>query len=188
MRKCKAVFLDRDGTLNREVNYLHRVEDLRLLPGAAEAVGMLNQAGYKVIIITNQSGIARGYFNVEDMVKVNDEISRRLKRKGAHIDRVYFCPHYPEGKIETYSFQCGCRKPADGMFSRAALENDIDMKKSFAIGDRIRDLQPAMNLGCKGILVMTGHGEKEMKNCRNWPITPDYTAKDLKSAVESFCY
>lgn len=177
--KRKAVFIDRDGTINKEVNYLHRIEDLEILPGVAEAIKLLNDAGFLVVVPTNQSGIARGYYAVEDMQKINDEISRQLAEKGAHIDAFYFCPHHPGGKVEEFALSCDCRKPKPGMFLKAAEDYNIDFAESFSIGDKIRDLEPAVNLGCRGVLVKTGYGEEELKERENWQFSPDYIADDL---------
>ncbi len=182
--KRKAVFIDRDGTINKEVNYLHKVEDLEILPGVAEAIKLLNDRGFLVIVPTNQSGIARGYYGVEDMRKINEEISRRLAKNGAYIDAFYFCPHHPKGKIEEFTISCDCRKPKSGMFLKAAGDYNVDFPGSFSIGDKIRDLEPAKKLGCKGILVKTGYGEEELKEREAWQLEPDYVAEDLMEGVK----
>ena len=182
--KRKAVFIDRDGTINKEVNYLHKIEDLEILPGVAEAVKLLNTGGFLVIVPTNQSGIARGYYSVEDMQKINDEISRRLEKEGAHIDAFYFCPHHPKGKVEEFTLPCDCRKPEPGMFLKAAEDFNIDFSTSFSVGDKIRDLKPAKELGGRGILVKTGYGLEELKDKENWQVEPDYVAEDLMDGVK----
>lgn len=181
--KRRAVFIDRDGTINKEVNYLHKIEDLEILPGVAEGVKLLNEAGFVVVVPTNQSGIARGYYDVEDMQKINEEISRILSKNRARIDAFYFCPHHPKGKVDTFSVSCNCRKPKPGMFLKAAEEHNIDFRASFSIGDKIRDLEPAKKLGCRGILVKTGYGEEELGNRDCWNVEPDYVAEDLKDAA-----
>ncbi|MCE1245518.1 MAG: HAD family hydrolase [Firmicutes bacterium] len=158
----KAVFIDRDGTINFEAEYLGHVKDLRLLRGAAEGIRLLNEAGFLVIIVSNQSGIARGYYTVEDMEKVNRELYRRLEKKNAKVDAYYFCPHHPKGPVPQFTLECECRKPEPGMFIQAMKEHNIDPTQSFATGDRLRDLLPAMNLGCRGILVRTGYGKNEL--------------------------
>jgi len=175
--------LDRDGTINREINYLHRVEDLRLLPKTADALNILRKCGFKIIVISNQSGIARGIFTEKQLHIIQNEIIRRLKRKGIIIDNFYNCPHHPEGINRKYSIKCNCRKPAPGLFQKAVKDFGIDPSISWAIGDRIRDLEGAVNIGCKSILVMTGYGKKELKNKNSWPIQPDYIAGNLYNAA-----
>lgn len=182
--KRKAVFIDRDGTINKEVNYLHKVEDLEILPGVAEAIKLLNDRGFLVIVPTNQSGIARGYYGIEDMQKINEEISLRLAKEGAHIDAFYFCPHHSKGKVSDFAISCNCRKPKPGMFLDAAKDFDVDFAGSFSIGDKIRDLTPAKQLGCRGILVKTGYGEEELKERETWQVKPDYVAEDMMDGAE----
>ena len=126
--KRPVIFLDRDGTINEEVNYLHRPEDLRILPGAAEAISRFNQAGFWVIVITNQAGIGRGYYTEKDLEMLNQYLNQVLAEKNAHIDGFYFCPHHPEHGIGEYRKQCDCRKPGIGMFLQA--ERDFAMEKA----------------------------------------------------------
>jgi D-glycero-D-manno-heptose 1,7-bisphosphate phosphatase len=181
----RAIFLDRDGTINHEAEYLGDVKDLKLLPGAAEGIKILNNAGFLVIIISNQSGIARGYYTIEDMEKVNAELYRRLAKKGARIDAFYYCPHHPSGSVPQFAIHCACRKPAPGMFVQAIEEHNIDPTQSYAAGDRQRDLIPAINSGCKGILVQTGYGKKEQKDLLINPETKTNIkiCKNLKEAA-----
>jgi len=179
----KAVFLDRDGTINREVNYLHRVEDLELLPGVAEAIRTLNELDFLVFIITNQSGIARGYFTYKELNGINTELLKLLNKKGAGINSFYHCPHHPHGKVAEFAVDCKCRKPAAGLFLLASDEFEIDFERSFAIGDRIRDIEPAIKLGSKGILVKTGYGKEELKSSEKWSVKPAFIAGDLPEAV-----
>ena len=182
--KKRCVFIDRDGTINREVNYLHKIEDLEILPGVAEGIEKLNKSGFTVIILTNQSGIARGYYGIDDMNNINNEIIRRLEKNEAKIDAIYFCPHHPNGKVSEFTKKCNCRKPEPGLYLEAANDFDIDFKNSYAIGDKIRDLEPAKKLGGRGILVKTGHGKKELQEKEKWGVTPDYIADDLLEAVQ----
>ncbi len=159
-----AVFLDRDGTINREVNYLRHLEDVELLPGAARAIRILNRSGFLVIVVTNQSGIARGLLDVDMLHRINQEIQWRLQQEGAHVDGWYFCPHHPEaaplpGATRPYTKECRCRKPAPGMVEQAVAEMEIDLSCSFMVGDSLRDMELAQNCGIPGILVRTGHGE-----------------------------
>ena len=151
-----AAFLDRDGTIIVEVDYVGDPDKVVLLPGAAQAISSLKEAGYKVVIITNQSGIARGYFTLSDYYLVAQRTEDLLEVDGARVDATFFCPHHPD-----ISGPCNCRKPALGMFEEAARELDIDLRRSFYIGDRVRDVEPALAVGGRGILVLTGYGEKE---------------------------
>ena len=159
---CKVVF-DRDGTMNVEVNYLHRKEDLKLIDGTAEAVRLLNEAGYKVIVITNQAGVARGYYTEADVKILHDYMNEVLERDGAHVDAFYYCPHHPEHGIGLYKKKCHCRKPETGMFEMAErdLPEGIDKVHSYMIGDKRIDAQAGKNFGVTGVLVGTGYGAKE---------------------------
>jgi len=155
-----AVFLDRDGTIVREAGYLRSPAQLRLLPGAAAAIRRLNGAGFAVIVATNQSGIARGMLTEEDLALVNGALQRRLARRGARVNACYFCPHHPEVGSPKYRRRCRCRKPAPGMLLRAAKDLDLDLARSFAIGDSARDLLAGRNAGARAILVRTGYGRR----------------------------
>lgn len=157
----KAVILDRDGTINVEGNYIWKFNDFIWIPGAKESIKKLKDAGYLIIVASNQSGIARGFFSEEDVKRLHKEINESLKMYSTCIDKFYYCPHYPKGKKLKYSFECECRKPADGMFRKAIQDYDIDVAKSWAVGDRIRDVEPAQKLGFKTALVETGYGQKE---------------------------
>lgn len=143
----KAFFLDRDGTIIVDKNYLAKPEDIELLDGAAEAIRMMNENNYKVIVVSNQSGVARGYFKIEDVHKVNAKLNELLEEKGAHIDAFYVCPHHPKGIISPYNISCTCRKPGTYLFEKAAKDYNIDMSSSAAVGDRVRDVQNLERLG-----------------------------------------
>jgi len=169
----KAVFLDRDGTINVEKEYLYKPEDFELIDGAAQAIAVINRLGYKVIVITNQSGIARGYFTEDDMGALHAHMRDTLSVKSAFIDAIYFCPHHPQAEIPRYRIDCDCRKPKAGLFRQAVLDFNIDASASWAVGDRIRDLAPGKALGMKQALVLTGYGKHE-----NW-LDADFTVKDL---------
>jgi len=158
LRRRPAVFVDRDGTLNREVRYLARLRDLRLLPGAAEGVRRLARAGFAVVIVTNQSGIARGRMTVETVRGLNDELVRRLARRGAAVDGVYLCPHHPTEGRAPLRRRCACRKPRPGMVRTAARELALDLRRSYCVGDGAVDLGLAAAAGVRGVLVLTGHG------------------------------
>lgn len=153
----KAVFLDRDGTINVDQEYIYKPEDFAFLPGAVEGLRILQECGFRLIIITNQSGIARGIYSEEDYLFLNEWMLRLLKQRGILIDRVYYCPHLPDAKIEKYRKRCNCRKPRTGLYLQAAVDYNIDFSQSFAIGDRLRDCAICENTGCHGYLI----GDKE---------------------------
>jgi len=148
-----AAFLDRDGTINEDVDFLADPRDLRLLPGAAEAIAMLRRAGYLVIVVSNQSGIARGYFDEATLAAIHDELRRHLRAEGADVDAIYWCPHLPEGQVERYAVACGCRKPEPGLLLRAAAEWRIDLTRSVMIGDAERDVEAGRRAGCRTALL-----------------------------------
>ena len=155
----RAVFLDRDGTVNEEAGYIKNPDEVRLLPGAAGAMRLLRQAGFKLVIVSNQSGAARGLFSEDDIKAVNERLSELLRREGVLFDRIYYCPHL-DG--------CDCRKPKTGMLERARKELGVDPARSYVIGDKATDMELAHNAGAVGIMVMTGFGAGERKL-----ITPD---------------
>jgi len=149
----KAVFLDRDGTINVDKHYLHKIEEFEFLPGVLKGLGMLQDAGYLLIIVTNQSGIARGYYTEEDYLVVNDWMISYLAERKINISRVYYCPHLPGAEIEQYRKVCACRKPALGMYEKAVRDFNIDLSRSFAIGDKLRDCAICEKSGCRGYLI-----------------------------------
>lgn len=167
-----AVFLDRDGTLIEEVGYLDRVERVALYPWSIDAVRALNRSGFRVIMVTNQSGVARGFFTEAVVDDVHRRIATLLEAGGARIDAYYYCPHHPDGKIERYAQRCDCRKPARGLIDRAAREFGVDPACSFVVGDRWLDIQLARAVGARGVLVRTGYGLTE----ESWP--PETGAAD----------
>jgi D-glycero-D-manno-heptose 1,7-bisphosphate phosphatase len=158
--KRRAVFLDRDGTINVEKEYLHRPEDLELIDDVAQAISQLNRAGFLVIVVTNQSGVARGYFSVDDVNRLHQVMQQRLADQGAHIDAYYLCPHHPDKGLDAYRFDCECRKGKPGMLLQAAVEWDIDLSDSFMVGDKESDLLAGIAAGCRPFLVATGYGEE----------------------------
>jgi len=172
-----AVFLDRDGTLNVEKEYLHRWEDWEWIPGAIDAIRRLNEAGYLVIVTTNQSGVARGYYAEADVERLHRQVDEDLAHHGAHIDAYYYCPHHPQyGEIR----DCDCRKPEPGMLLAAAREHDIDLEHSFMIGDKAADVEAALAVGATPILVLTGYGVEEQEDIP--PAT--FIAQDVARAVD----
>ncbi len=154
----KVIFLDRDGTINEEVHYLHRPEDLKILPGVPQAIRLWRQAGYKIIVITNQAGVARGYYTCQDVENLHRHMNRMLEKEGARIDAFYYCPHHPEYGIGIYKKVCRCRKPGVGMFEMAERDFAVDKARSYMIGDKALDIQAGKNYGVYSILVGTGYG------------------------------
>jgi D-glycero-D-manno-heptose 1,7-bisphosphate phosphatase len=180
--KYRAVFIDRDGTINEEVGYLDSPDKFKLLPRSADAINMLNSRGYKVVVVTNQAGVARGYFTEQTVHEIHNKMVRELQAYGCSVDGIYYCPHHPEVGNEKYRLLCDCRKPKSGMFIRAARELEIDLRSSYAIGDQLKDLEAGMRAGCKTILVLTGYGVEEQKKLGQ--VQPDYIATDLYEAVQ----
>ena len=156
-----AVFLDRDGTLIEEVGYLDRPDRVQLYPWSVAAIRALNRAGVRVVMITNQSGVARGFFTEAVVERVHAHIADLLAAGGAHLDAYYYCPHHPDGRIPGFARACDCRKPGRALVDRAVDEFNIDLDRSFAVGDRWFDIGLAHTVGAQGILVRTGYGERE---------------------------
>lgn len=173
--KKPAVFLDRDGVLTEERGYVASIEELCIFPYAGECVGQIQEKGYYAIVITNQSGVARGLFTEEELLKMNAHL---IQQTG--VDAVYYCPHHPEGKVEKYKRECRCRKPGIGMFQEACREFDIDLTGSYMVGDRAGDILAGQNAGVKTILVESGYGTVGLE-CE---VLPDYVVKDLRDVVE----
>ncbi|MDR2426607.1 MAG: HAD family hydrolase [Endomicrobium sp.] len=174
--KKPAVFLDRDGTVIFDKNYLSSPEQVKLYVVAAESINKLRKAGFKIIVVTNQSGIARGMFGEKEFKKVNKRFIDLLKVQGAKIDALYYCPHADKDN-------CDCRKPKTGMLLKAAAELNIDLEKSYTVGDSVRDYLLGYNAGGKGILVLTGHGKRQYKNVKYQKIKPLSVCKTLKQAA-----
>jgi D-glycero-D-manno-heptose 1,7-bisphosphate phosphatase len=156
-----AVFLDRDGTIVDDPGFLHEPAKVKLLPGAGEAIRRLNEHGFLVVVVSNQSGIARGRYTLEDYQAVERRLRELLAAKGAHLDGDYFCPHWPD-----VTGPCECRKPGLKLFRDAQAALDIDFTRSWWVGDRLSDVQPAMELGGQGILVATGEGNLHQGQAR----------------------
>jgi D,D-heptose 1,7-bisphosphate phosphatase len=186
MKKNTAVFLDRDGTINEEVGYLDSLDKLKIIPGAYEAIRLINESGMKAVVISNQAGV--GFFT-EDFVKITHEhLQTALRQEGAYIDNFYHCPHHPTEGIEPYRQDCNCRKPAPGMLLRAAQDLNIDLTRSYLVGDRFRDMEAAKKVGVKGVLVKTGYGQELLQDDGPDKETaeskPDYIAADILEAVK----
>jgi D-glycero-D-manno-heptose 1,7-bisphosphate phosphatase len=185
MSGAPAVFIDRDGTLTEEVGYVNHPRRLRLLPRSGEAVGRLNRAGVKAVLVTNQSGIARGYFSEEVLHAVNDALVSQLKAAGAHLDGLYVCTHHPTLGEPPYRARCDCRKPRPGLVARAARDLGLDLSRSWLVGDKISDVLAARQAGVGAVLVLTGYGLGEWEYRQAlWPARPDHVAGDLLEAIE----
>lgn len=188
MKNNAAVFFDRDGTINEEVGYLDKLDKIRIIPGAPEAIKLINLSGMKAIVITNQSGVARGLFTEELVQKANEVIQSELKKSGAYVDGFYYCPHHPTEGRGIYLLTCKCRKPAPGMLFSAGKDFNIDLAESYLVGDTFRDVQTAKTAGLKAILVKTGYGKELLLDGNNDQATPenkpDYIAEDILAAVQ----
>jgi histidinol-phosphate phosphatase family protein len=172
-----AVFLDRDGTINEERIYLRDPAEFKLLPGAGQAIRRLNQAGWAVVVVSNQSGLARGYFSAETLAAIHQRLTQDLAREEAYLDGIYVCPHQPADG-------CACRKPGLALFEQAARELSLNLAESVFIGDKMTDLQPGYRLGRPTTLVLTGHGQAEWAQREIWDFTPSMVVDSLVAAVD----
>ena len=181
----RAVFMDRDGTISEEVGYVNHVSRYRVFAFAAEAVRRLNEAGRLAVLVTNQAGVARGYFREELIGEVHKVLAEELERGGARLDAVYYCPHHPSVGEPPYRFDCDCRKPRPGLLLRAADELGLDLSRCWMVGDRYSDTELARNAGVRSALVLTGYGRGELEHQSHaWPHRPDLVAEDLLEAVK----
>ena len=179
-----AVFLDRDGVLNEQMGYINHESRFVLLPGVAEAIRRLNRAGLVVVVATNQSGLARGYFPESLLETVHEQLRRELAQAGAHLDGLYVCPHLPEAKVAAYRLDCDCRKPKPGLLMRAAADLGLDLSRSYMVGDRYQDIRCGLAAGAKTVLVRTGYGRGEERYIGpTVEARPDAVADDLPAAV-----
>ena len=180
----RAVFIDRDGTISEEVGYINHPSRFRVFPYAAAAIKQLNDAGWLAIVVTNQAGVARGYFS-EDMIQtVHAEMTKEIENGGARLDAVYYCAHHPSVGEPPYRFDCDCRKPKPGLISRAARDFDIDLAGSWMVGDRYSDVELARNAGVQSMFVLSGYGRGEWEHQRStWTEQPDLVAENLLEAV-----
>ncbi len=179
-----AVFLDRDGTINEQMGYINHLSRFRLLPGVGQAIRLLNGHGLPVVVVTNQSGLARGYFPESLLEEVHDEMRRQLALEGARIDGLYVCPHHPEAKVARFRLDCPCRKPKSGLLEQAAVELRLDLRRSYVVGDRWSDLRCGAAVGAATILVLTGYGRGDLAHVGpGQPVQPDHVAEDLLAAA-----
>ncbi|MFQ5500134.1 MAG: HAD-IIIA family hydrolase [Candidatus Zixiibacteriota bacterium] len=178
-----ALFVDRDGTISEEKDFLSNPEDLQLMQGTVQALKLANRQGYKIIVITNQSGVARGLFGINSVEQVNARLMEILDNEGVAIDGIYYCPHHPAGKIRKYSCECGCRKPAAGMAEEACNQLGIDLRRSFVVGDKLDDYFFGHIIGAKSYLVRTGHGGRIVEKYGN-TLADGTIRSNLLDAVE----
>ncbi len=176
----KAVFFDRDGVINVDSAYVGRIEQFNLLPGVVEALKQLRDKGYFLVLVTNQSGVARGMFTEADVMRVNVFMQENLRLYDAFFDAIYYCPHHPQAQVEKYRVECNCRKPKPGMIERAAMEHDIDLSLSVLIGDHASDLKAGQAAGVGKLVLVGNHIESEQKILK-----PSAVFKDLKAAADS---
>lgn len=176
-----GIFFDRDGTINTEVDFLSDPDDLELIPGAARVIHEANTLGTRVFVITNQSGIARGFLSESELHSIHERLTKLLAKEKAHVDAIYYCPHYPDSGASPYNIVCDCRKPRTGMLTRARDEFHIDLAKSYVVGDRCVDIMAGEKAGCTTILVLTGYGTAEKEECLG-RARVDYVAADVKDA------
>lgn len=170
-----AVFLDRDGVLTKEEGYITNVENLHIFPYTAECIRQIHEKGYYAIVITNQSGVARGFFTEKKLMEMNDYLMRLI-----NVDAVYYCPHHFQGKIVQYRKVCHCRKPETGLFEKACEQFNVDMQNSYMVGDRAGDIIAGQNAGVKTILLESGYGTKNLER----KVCADYVFEDLQDVIK----
>ena len=182
--KKPALFMDRDGTINEQMGYINHMSRFVVLPGVPEAVRLLNENHFFAIVVSNQSGVARGYHPIELVHELHAHLQTILKKEGAVIDGIFFCPHHPRGTVPKYTQACHCRKPETGLIDQACESFDIDLANSYVVGDRHTDMQMAHQAGMHGILVKTGYGLGEIDYVLpHQPAQPAHIAEDLLEAV-----
>jgi len=179
-----AVFVDRDGTINEQMGYINHVSRFRILPGVPQAIRMLNRHGFLVLVVSNQSGVARGYYPLDLVETVHRLMVTRIREKRGNIDKIFFCPHHPAGSVPGFSRDCDCRKPKTGLIEQACKCFEIDLQRSFVVGDMCTDMELAHRAGLKGVLVKTGYGLGEIEYVLpEKTAKPAHVAEDLLDAV-----
>lgn len=182
----RAIFIDRDGTINVEKDYLTDPDQLEFIDGSPEAVALANRLGLKVVVISNQSGVSKGIMTADQVDAVNARLIEMLKEKGAHVDAIYYCPHHPAAGDPRYRLSCACRKPGRGMLDRAVRELNVDLSRSYVIGDRHSDVETAVLHGLRSVLVLTGYGRGEWEHHRQeWKYQPDWVCENLQDGVKT---
>jgi len=184
--KKPAVFIDRDGTISEEVGYVNHPSRFRLFPYSGSAIRKLNDQSWLAILVTNQAGVARGYFSEAIITEVHNRLSKELEREDARLDAIYYCAHHPSVGEPPYRLDCDCRKPKAGLIKRASADFDIDLRNSWMVGDRYSDIELAHNAGLQSAFVLSGYGRGEWEYQRSsWQLQPDLVSEDLLQAVNS---
>ena len=182
--KNRAVFLDRDGTINKDVGYPNSFSVIEIFPFSFEAVRKMREAGLLAVIITNQSGVGRGIIEIENLDDIHAKMSTEFAKHGASLDGIYYCPHYADPDDPKHAEDCPCRKPNPGMGQQAAADLDIDTSRSYMIGDKVEDILFGLNIKAKPILVLTGYGRKSLSKLEESGIQPAFIAETLLEAAE----
>lgn len=185
MEKMPVVFIDRDGTLNKEAGYINHLDNFKLYRFSYHAVRLLNLYQIKVIVITNQAGVGRGYFTEDFLKKIHKKMTKQLWENGACIDGLYYCPHHPSSKVREYAIDCNCRKPKTGLIENALKDtaSKADMEKMYFIGDKFTDVKTGQNSGCKTAMVKTGYGKGELDSQNHQSPVPDKISDNLLTGV-----
>ena len=182
--KRPALFMDRDGTVSEEVGYVNHPSRFRLFPYTAEAIKLLNDSGWLAIVVTNQAGVARGYFAEEVILKIHEHLRRDLETSAAKVDAIYYCAHHPSVGEPPYRLDCDCRKPRTGLIDRATADFEIDVERSWVVGDRYSDIELARNAGLHSAFVLSGYGRGEWEYQRaSWKLEPDAVGETLLDVV-----
>ena len=182
--KKPAVFIDRDGTINEQRGYINHISRFKIIPGVEDAIRLLNQNNFLAIVVSNQSGVARGFYPIELVHEVHALMKQLLEENGSFLDAIFFCPHHPDGVIPEYTRKCDCRKPGTGLIDQACRSFDIDLSNSYVVGDLYSDMELAERAGVRGILVKTGYGLGEIEyTLPTKPRKPLYVAENLLDAV-----
>ncbi|MEF3255554.1 MAG: HAD family hydrolase [Deferribacterales bacterium] len=185
MKGKSVVFIDRDGTINEEAGYMNHIDSFKIFDFVPQAIRLLNIHNILAIVLTNQGGIARGYFSEELVNSMHKKLHKLLNLQGANLDAIYYCPHYPKGKDPKYGIDCDCRKPKDGLVKIALKEFNIDQSKMFVIGDKFTDIELGRKIGAYSILVRTGYGKGEEMQMNKYSVAPDEVTDNLLTAVLS---
>src|SRR6185295_19856019 len=184
--KRPALFMDRDGTISEEIGYVNHPSRFRLFPYTAEAIKLLNENDWLAIVVTNQAGVARGYFSEDIIIQIHDQVQRDLQETSARLDAIYYCAHHPSVGEPPYRLECDCRKPRTGLIDRAAADFQIDLGRSWMVGDRYGDLELARNAGLHSAFVLSGYGRGEWEYQRHsWKHQPDIVCENLLEAVKT---
>jgi D-glycero-D-manno-heptose 1,7-bisphosphate phosphatase len=184
--KKPAIFIDRDGTISEEVGYVNHPTRFRLYPYSGNAIKKLNDNNWLAIVVTNQAGVARGYFSEDVILIVHDQLKRQLATQNARLDAIYYCAHHPTVGEPPYRVDCDCRKPKAGLINRATTDFEIDISKSWMVGDRYSDIELAQNAGLRSAFVLSGYGRGEWEfQRRRWKLQPDLVCENLLEAVQS---